>query len=146
MTATRTETDSFGPLEVPTDKYWGAQTQRSILNFHIGWERQPVAIVLGNNELWVPPYENYFGSRNGMLWLKWQETNGAEGIEPPKWAQDLMADVEAFQQQSPGSAEAGQIGARMAATMAEQLMFIGTVSAPNPICLLYTSPSPRDRG
>src|SRR6056297_3548532 len=45
MTATRTETDSFGPLEVPADKYWGAQTQRSILNFPIGWERQPVATV-----------------------------------------------------------------------------------------------------
>lgn len=45
MTATRTETDSFGPLEVPSDKYWGAQTQRSILNFPIGWEKQPVAIV-----------------------------------------------------------------------------------------------------
>jgi fumarate hydratase, class II len=45
MTATRTETDSFGPLEVPAHKYWGAQTQRSVINFPIGWERQPVAIV-----------------------------------------------------------------------------------------------------
>ncbi|MCA3436935.1 MAG: class II fumarate hydratase [Rhodobacter sp.] len=45
MTATRTETDSFGPLEVPADRYWGAQTQRSILNFAIGWEKQPVAII-----------------------------------------------------------------------------------------------------
>ncbi len=45
MTATRTETDSFGPLEVPGDKYWGAQTQRSLINFPIGWERQPVAVV-----------------------------------------------------------------------------------------------------
>ena len=45
MTATRTETDSFGPLEVPVDRYWGAQTQRSIMNFPIGWEKQPVAIV-----------------------------------------------------------------------------------------------------
>ncbi|MFY0691816.1 MAG: class II fumarate hydratase [Paracoccaceae bacterium] len=45
MTATRTETDSFGPLEVPADKYWGAQTQRSLMNFPIGWEQQPVAIV-----------------------------------------------------------------------------------------------------
>jgi fumarate hydratase, class II len=45
MTNTRTETDSFGPLEVPSDKYWGAQTQRSIKNFPIGWERQPVAII-----------------------------------------------------------------------------------------------------
>jgi fumarate hydratase class II len=45
MTATRTETDSFGPLEVPSDKYWGAQTQRSIINFPIGWEHQPVPII-----------------------------------------------------------------------------------------------------
>ncbi|MDG1458073.1 MAG: class II fumarate hydratase [Pseudoprimorskyibacter sp.] len=43
--STRTETDSFGPLEVPSDKYWGAQTQRSIINFPIGWEKQPAAIV-----------------------------------------------------------------------------------------------------
>ncbi len=45
MTSFRTETDSFGPLDVPADKYWGAQTQRSILNFPIGWERQPVPII-----------------------------------------------------------------------------------------------------
>lgn len=45
MSETRTETDSFGPLEVPSDKYWGAQTQRSLMNFPIGWEKQPVAIV-----------------------------------------------------------------------------------------------------
>ncbi|WP_339949837.1 class II fumarate hydratase [uncultured Albimonas sp.] len=45
MTATRTETDSFGPLEVPADRYWGAQTQRSLKNFPIGWEKQPVAVV-----------------------------------------------------------------------------------------------------
>ena len=45
MSAIRTETDSFGPLDVPAEKYWGAQTQRSIMNFPIGWERQPVAIV-----------------------------------------------------------------------------------------------------
>ena len=45
MTDTRTESDSFGPLKVPSEKYWGAQTQRSIMNFPIGWEKQPVAIV-----------------------------------------------------------------------------------------------------
>ncbi|MGB8814317.1 MAG: class II fumarate hydratase [Paracoccaceae bacterium] len=45
MTNIRVETDSFGPLDVPADKYWGAQTQRSIQNFPIGWEKQPIAIV-----------------------------------------------------------------------------------------------------
>jgi fumarate hydratase, class II len=44
-TATRIETDTFGPIEVPADRYWGAQTQRSIENFRIGGERLPVALV-----------------------------------------------------------------------------------------------------
>src|SRR4051812_2675603 len=44
--ATRTETDSFGPIEVPADAYWGAQTQRSIENFPFGErERMPIGIV-----------------------------------------------------------------------------------------------------
>jgi fumarate hydratase, class II len=42
---TRTETDTFGPIEVPADRYWGAQAQRSLGNFKIGWERQPAPIV-----------------------------------------------------------------------------------------------------
>ncbi|MGC6512038.1 MAG: class II fumarate hydratase [Parvibaculales bacterium] len=42
---TRTETDSFGPLEVPSDKYWGAQTQRSLGNFKIGTETMPLPLV-----------------------------------------------------------------------------------------------------
>jgi fumarate hydratase class II len=41
----RAETDSFGAIEVPADKYWGAQAQRSLGNFKIGWEKQPKAIV-----------------------------------------------------------------------------------------------------
>ena len=45
MTKTRTETDSFGPLEVPCDKYWGAQTQRSLKNFKIGFERMPAPLI-----------------------------------------------------------------------------------------------------
>ncbi len=45
MTKTRTETDSFGEIEVAADKYWGAQAQRSLGNFKIGWETQPLSIV-----------------------------------------------------------------------------------------------------
>ena len=45
MTGTRTETDTFGPIEVPADRYWGAQTQRSLQNFKIGWEKQPLPVV-----------------------------------------------------------------------------------------------------
>ena len=45
MTKTRTETDTFGPIEVDSSKYWGAQAQRSIGNFKIGWEKQPLPVV-----------------------------------------------------------------------------------------------------
>ena len=45
MSATRTETDSFGPIEVPADRYWGAQTQRSLENFRIGGERMPIPLI-----------------------------------------------------------------------------------------------------
>ncbi|MGL4396131.1 MAG: class II fumarate hydratase [Hyphomicrobium sp.] len=45
MSKTRTETDTFGPIDVETDKYWGAQAQRSLGNFKIGWEKQPKSIV-----------------------------------------------------------------------------------------------------
>jgi len=43
--ATRTESDSFGNLEVPDDKYWGAQTQRSLGNFKIGNETMPEPLI-----------------------------------------------------------------------------------------------------
>ena len=45
MKKTRTETDTFGPIEVEASRYWGAQAERSRNNFKIGWERQPASIV-----------------------------------------------------------------------------------------------------
>src|SRR5580698_10808826 len=44
-TATRIETDTMGEVAVPADRYWGAQTQRSLQNFKIGGERMPPALV-----------------------------------------------------------------------------------------------------
>jgi fumarate hydratase, class II len=45
MSRTRTETDTFGPIEVAADRYWGAQTQRSLQNFRIGEDRQPKPVI-----------------------------------------------------------------------------------------------------
>ena len=45
MAKTRSETDSFGSIEVPADRYWGAQTQRSLENFRIGAERIPLPVI-----------------------------------------------------------------------------------------------------
>lgn len=44
-TPTRTETDTMGPVEVASDRYWGAQAERSLGNFKIGWEKQPEPII-----------------------------------------------------------------------------------------------------
>ena len=46
-TKTRTETDTFGPIEVPAEAYWGAQTQRSTRNFAISTERMLDAVIRG---------------------------------------------------------------------------------------------------
>jgi fumarate hydratase, class II len=75
MTATRTETDSFGPLEVACHCYWGAQTQRSIQNFPIGGERQPVAIVRAL----------------GVIKQAAAEVNVAQGKLDPKLGQAIAA-------------------------------------------------------
>ena len=45
--STRTETDSMGPIEVPAEHYWGAQTQRSLHHFAIGDDRMPDAVIRG---------------------------------------------------------------------------------------------------
>jgi fumarate hydratase class II len=45
MTKTRTESDTFGPIEVPANRLWGAQTERSRRNFRIGEERMPTPII-----------------------------------------------------------------------------------------------------
>lgn len=45
MTTTRTETDTFGPIEVDSRRYWGAQTERSLHNFKIGDERLPQPLI-----------------------------------------------------------------------------------------------------
>src|SRR5215468_341486 len=45
MADTRIETDTFGPIEVPADRYWGAQTERSRRNFRIGAETMPLPVI-----------------------------------------------------------------------------------------------------
>jgi fumarate hydratase class II len=45
MTKTRTETDTFGPIDVDASRYWGAQAERSRNNFKIGWEKQPAPVI-----------------------------------------------------------------------------------------------------
>ncbi|MEO0681379.1 MAG: ABC transporter substrate-binding protein [Pseudomonadota bacterium] len=118
--------------EVTPDEYRSAQSANQ-LDVGMWAKGQPVAIVLGNNELFVPPFENYFGHRTGMKWAEWVESGGSAGVEPPAEVMAMMDDINAFQAAAPGSDASGEIGARLAEAMTKQLFFIGTVQAPNPI-------------
>src|SRR5215469_8896487 len=75
MTRTRTETDTFGPIEVDDSRYWGAQAQRSLGNFKIGWEKQPAPIVRAL----------------GIVKRAAAETNMALGKLDPKLGQVIVA-------------------------------------------------------
>lgn len=118
--------------EVTPDEYRSAQSSNQL---DVGlWEKsQPLAIVLGNNELWVPPFENYFAHRSGMLWAEWVDSNGASGVEPPDYVKGLIADINAFQSTPVGTPESDAIGARMVEAMTSNLLFIGTVLSSGPI-------------
>ena len=118
--------------EVTPDEYRSAQSSNQL---DVGmWEKgQPLGIILGNNELWVPPFENYFGHRTGMLWAEHVDSNGEKGVEPPDYVKQLIDDINAFQSTPPGSPEVATLGARMVQNMTENLLFIGTALTPDPI-------------
>ena len=118
--------------EVTPDEYRSAQSSNK-LDVSMWRKGQPLAIVLGNNELWVPPYENYFGNRNAMLWAEWIDSNGSAGEEPPAWAKQMMEDINVLQSAAAGSDAFNQAGARMVDHMTKELLFIGTVIAPAPM-------------
>ncbi|MFN3853983.1 MAG: class II fumarate hydratase [Phreatobacter sp.] len=75
MASTRTETDTFGPIEVAADRYWGAQAERSRGNFRIGWERQPLPIIRAL----------------GIVKRAAAETNAALGRLDPRLAEAIVA-------------------------------------------------------
>lgn len=118
--------------EVTPDEYRSAQSSNQ-LDVVMWRKSQPLAIVLGNNELWVPPYENYFGVRNAMLWAEWIDSDGAAGVEPPQWAKDMIDDINALQSAAQGTPEFEQLANDLVSAMVENMMFIGTVNAPAPI-------------
>lgn len=118
--------------EVTPDEYRSAQSSNAL---DVGmWRKgQPLAIILGSNALWTPPFDSYFFLRTGMLWAEWVDSKGANGVEPPDYVKSLMKDINTFQSLSPGTEESNKVGARLVETMVSNTLFIGTVLAPGPI-------------
>jgi fumarate hydratase, class II len=78
MRESRTETDSFGPVEVNASRYWGAQAERSRNNFRIGWEKQPAPLIRAL----------------GIVKRAAAETNMAFGKLDPRLGQAIIAAAE----------------------------------------------------
>ena len=118
--------------EVTPDEYRSAQSSNK-LDVTMWRNGQPLAIVLGTNQIWVPPYHDYFTVRTNMLWAEWVDSNGASGVEPPDYAKQMMKDIDAFQSTPVGTPESDALGARLVQNLVENLLFIGTVQVPAPI-------------
>jgi len=118
--------------EVTSDEYRAAQAANEL--DVISWGKgQPIPIVLGSAEQLIPPFGGFFDARTGMLWARWIETNGAEGIEPPVWTKELAETVAAWQQHQPGTAMSNELGQKIVGQILDAFLFIGTVQAPNPV-------------
>ena len=92
------------------------------------WKNEiPAVSLLNDPQQFIPPYGNFFTHRMGILWAQWIETDGAEGVEPPAAAQQLMRMIHDFQRLEPGSAAQNAIGHDMVQILVDNLYFIGTV-------------------
>ena len=118
--------------EVTTDEFRSAMSANQ-LDVTMYQKSQPLAVILGISELFVPPFDNYFNLRTAMLWGEYIESDGSAGVEPPKYVFQMMEDINAFQAAPLGSDESNALGNRLVATMTENLLFIGTVKAVSPI-------------
>ena len=118
--------------EVTTDEYRSAQSSNK-LDVTMYEKGVPIAVVLGNAEIFVPPFDNYFNMRTAMLWGEYIESDGAAGVEPPAYVFEMMEDVVAFQGAQVGSEESNALGLKLVKNMTENLLFIGTVKGKQPI-------------
>lgn len=118
--------------EVTSDEYRSSQSSNQ-LDVTL-WEKSvPLAVVLGNGEIFIPPYDNYFNMRTAMLWGEWVDSDGASGVEPPAYAKTMMEDIKAFQATPVGTPESDALGLKLVENMTGNLLFIGTVKEQKPI-------------
>jgi len=118
--------------EVTTDEFRSAMSANQ-LDVTMYAKGQPLAIILGNAELFQPPFDNYFNLRSAMLWGEYIDTKGASGVKPPEYVYEMMKDIDAFQGAVVGTDESNELGARLVENMVHNLLFIGTVKAVAPI-------------
>ena len=118
--------------EVTSDEYRAAQSANK-LDVMMWLKGQPAGSILGDGEIWVPPFDGYFDVRTGMLWAEYIDSNGANGMEPPAWVAELKTALNGYQTSAPGSDESISAAQSMVEIMTGNMLFIGTVNAPSPV-------------
>ena len=118
--------------EVTTDEYRSAQSSNQ-LDVTMYEKSVPLAVMLANAELFIPPFDNYFNMRTGMLWGEYIESEGAAGVKPPEYVYEMMEDINAFQATPVGTPESDALGAKLVENMTGNLLFLGTVKEQKPI-------------
>ncbi len=118
--------------EVTTDEYRSSQSSNK-LDVTMYEKGVPIAVVLGNAEIFIPPFDNYFNMRTAMLWGEYVESDGTSGVKPPAYAYEMMEDVIAFQSAPVGSDESNALGVKLVENMTGNLLFLGTVKGQQPI-------------
>ncbi len=118
--------------EVTTDEFRSSMSSNQ-LDVTMYLKGQPLAVILGISELFIPPYDNYFNQRTAMLWGEYIDSDGASGVKPPPYAYEMMDDISAFQGATAGTAESNRLGLKLVKNMTENLLFIGTVKSVSPV-------------
>jgi peptide/nickel transport system substrate-binding protein len=118
--------------EVTSDEYRASQSANE-LDVHVWTKGEPLAFFLGNTELLVPPYDDYFDLRNAMLWDQYLNTNGKEGVKPPQTVYEMQKLAREFTTVEAGTDRSNELGRQIVQRVVDDLFFIGTVKAVSPI-------------
>ncbi|MCV2889334.1 ABC transporter substrate-binding protein [Ruegeria aquimaris] len=118
--------------EVTSDEYRASQSANT-LDVMMWGKGQPAGSILGDGEIWVPPFDGYFDVRTGMLWAEWISSNGSAGVEPPAWVAELKGELDTYQSSAPGTEASIAAAQKMVEIMTGQVLFIGTINAPAPV-------------
>jgi len=118
--------------EVTPDEYRSAQGANE-LDVHMWTTAQPLAIHLGNNDLFLAPFGTYFGVTNGQLWKQYIDSDGASGLKPPQFVDDLKDGINELQAAVAGTSASNAAVNKLVSNMAENLVFFGIILAPGPV-------------
>ena len=118
--------------EVTPDEYRSAQGANE-LDVHMWTTAQPLAIHLGNNDLFLAPFGTYFGVTNGQLWKQYIDSDGASGLKPPQFVDDLKDGINELQAAVAGTPASNAAVNKLVSNMAENLVFFGIILAPGPV-------------